>query len=188
MRDARLLARLFLAFSRVGAFTFGGGYAMLPMLEREVVDRRGWVSHADLLDMFGIAQAAPGVIAVNMATFTGRRVAGFWGSVAAVLGVAWPSVLVICAVALCFDRFRELKWVAHAFEGVRAGVLALIAAALRKLGRGLRPSAFNLATGCAAFAATAFFNAGAAWVILAAVAAGLLADVAGRKKNGAGNG
>jgi len=169
--------RLFTTFLRIGAFTFGGGYAMVPLIEREVVEGRKWLKHEEILDIFGVAQSVPGVIAVNVATFTGHRVAGFWGALAAVLGVVLPSFFVICAIAVFFDRFRELAWVGHAFEGARAGVVVIIIGALRKLSHNVPASAFNFGVGCAAFAATAFFNVGAAWVILLAIATGLLASI-----------
>ena len=173
--------RLFTAFLKIGAFTFGGGYAMLPLIEREVVAKRNWATHPEVLDMYAIGQAAPGVIALNFATFLGFRVGGLLGAAASVVGVALPSVVLISIVAVFFGQVNmENAWVASAFTGIRAGVLVLLIGALRKLAKPLRATVFNFAVGCAAFAATVFLKLGVHWLILAAVAAGLFADILGR--------
>lgn len=179
--------RLFTTFLRIGAFTFGGGYAMIPLIEREVVEEHKWATHEEIMDIIGIAEATPGVIAVNAATFIGYRMAGFWGSVAATCGVVLPSLVVIGCVALVFEWFQSLTWVMHAFEGIRAGVMVLMANAVAKFSRHLRATWFNMVVGCAAFGATAFTSVGAVWVILAALAAGLLADAAGRGRRRRGD-
>ena len=178
---------LFLTFLKIGAFTFGGGYAMLPLIEREVVANRRWATHEEVLDMFAIGQAAPGVIALNVATFLGFRVGGFLGAAAAVVGVALPSVLIISAIAIWFDQITRFTWMQHAFAGVRAGVLVLIIGAIRKLSKPLKATTFNFVVGVAAFAATAFFKVGAAWLILTAVAIGLFADLLARPSKEAKN-
>ncbi len=169
--------KLFATFLRIGAFTFGGGYAMVPLIEREVVEGRGWVTHEEVLDILGIAEATPGVIAVNMATFVGYRVAGFWGSLAATVGVVMPSLVIIGVIALFFERFQEWAWVGYAFAGIRAGVLVLIIGAVRKLGRHSRATIFNFAVGVGAFVLAAFSSLGAVWVILMALAAGMLLEL-----------
>lgn len=117
---------LFTAFMRIGAFTFGGGYAMLPMLERECVDKTGWVTREELLDYFAIGQCTPGVIAVNTATFVGKRRRGFWGALAATAGVVLPSFIIITLLTALLSNFAEITWVKYALRGIRVAVGVLI--------------------------------------------------------------
>ncbi len=124
---------LFLTFARVGGFTFGGGYAMLPILQREVVEKKGWISGEELADCFAIGQCTPGVIAVNTATFVGFRQRGTLGGVSATLGVVFPSIVIIMVIAAFLQNFADIPAVGHAFAGVRACVCALIASSVLKL-------------------------------------------------------
>ena len=129
----RTLADLFLTFARVGVLTFGGGYAMLPMLQREVVERRGWATEEELTDYYAIGQCTPGVIAVNTATFVGRTQAGMPGAIAATLGVVFPSLVIITLIAAVLSNFADLPAVRHAFSGIRVCVCVLICNAVVKL-------------------------------------------------------
>ena len=124
---------LFLTFAKVGVCTFGGGYAMLPILQRELVERKGWASEAELTDYFAIGQCTPGIIAVNTATFVGRSQAGIAGGIFATVGIVFPSVVIIMVIAAFLQNFMHISWVIHAFNGVRAGVVALIASSVIKL-------------------------------------------------------
>ena len=124
---------LFFTFARVGGFTFGGGYAMLPILQREVVEKKNWISAEELADCFAIGQCTPGVIAVNTATFVGFRQKGSLGGIAATLGVVFPSIVIIMIVAAFLQNFADIPAVGHAFAGVRACVCALIASSVLKL-------------------------------------------------------
>ncbi len=124
------LARLFAAFFKIGAFTFGGGYAMIPLIQREAVQKNRWISEEDILEIVAIAESTPGPIAVNAATFVGYRVGRIPGAVCATLGVVLPSFAIILAISGILSRFQESKAVQYAFFGVRAGVLALIVKAL----------------------------------------------------------
>lgn len=126
---------LFLTFAKVGVCTFGGGYAMLPILQREVVEHKGWCSEEDLTDYFAIGQCTPGVIAVNTATFIGCRQKGIPGGVLATLGVVFPSLCIITAIAACLSNFADIPMVQHALGGVNAAVVALIAASVLKLAK-----------------------------------------------------
>ncbi|HEY8395972.1 MAG TPA: chromate transporter [Bacilli bacterium] len=117
---------LFVTFFKIGAFTFGGGYAMVPLIKEEIVDKKGWINNDEMLDMLALAEATPGVIAVNSATFVGYKIGGFWGSLFATLGVVLPSFFVILLVALFFEDFLKIKAVANIFRGIRAGVTVLI--------------------------------------------------------------
>lgn len=130
-----MLLDLFLTFARIGAMTFGGGYAMLPILQREVVEKRGWASDEELSDYFAIGQCTPGIIAVNTATFIGRKNAGILGGIAATLGVAFPSLVIITVLAAFIRGFAELEVIQHAFAGIRVCVCVLILNAVIKLGK-----------------------------------------------------
>ena len=117
---------LWLTFMKIGAFTFGGGYAMIPLIQREAVEKKKWITDDELLEVVAIAESTPGPIAINSATFIGYRVAGFFGSFAATLGVVLPSFVIISLIAMLLRGFADFPAVRYAFIGIRAGVLALI--------------------------------------------------------------
>ena len=125
--------KLFSTFFRIGAFTFGGGYAMIPLIHREAVEANHWVDDQEILDIIAIAESTPGPIAINSATFIGYKVGGLAGSAAATLGVVLPSFLVISIISLFFTAFMENRWVAWAFEGIRPAVVILILGAVVKM-------------------------------------------------------
>ena len=131
-----LLLDLFLTFAKVGVMTFGGGYAMLPILQREVVEKKKWATEDQLADYYAVGQCTPGVIAVNTATFVGSSQGGIPGGIIATLGVVFPSIVIILAIAAFLSNFMHLEAVAHAFNGVRAGVVALILVSVIKLFKG----------------------------------------------------
>ena len=124
---------LFWTFAKIGVCTFGGGYAMLPALQREVVEKRAWATEEQLTDYFAIGQCTPGVIAVNTATFVGQKQKGASGGVIATLGVVFPSIVIIMVIAAFLQNFAHLPAVVHAFNGVRACVCALILSSVLKL-------------------------------------------------------
>ena len=127
---------LFLVFAKIGVMTFGGGYAMLPMLERELIDNRGWTTNEELMDYFAVAQCTPGVIAVNTATFIGYKLYGNLGGIVATLGVVSPSLVIITTIAGVLTNFADIPAVKHAFAGVRVCVCVLIFNAVVKLFKG----------------------------------------------------
>lgn len=129
----KLILELFLTFAKVGVMTFGGGYAMLPILQREVVDNKVWASEEELMDYFAIGQCTPGIIAVNTATFIGQKQKGILGGIVATLGVAFPSLVIISLLAQVIEAFSHLTWVQHAFGGIRICVCILILNAVTKL-------------------------------------------------------
>jgi chromate transporter len=129
----KLLIELFLTFAKVGVMTFGGGYAMLPILQREVVDNKGWATEEELMDYFAIGQCTPGVIAVNTATFIGQKNKGIAGGIAATVGVVFPSLVIISLLAGVIEAFSHLQWVQNAFGGIRVCVCVLIVNAVVKL-------------------------------------------------------
>ncbi|MGB4984972.1 MAG: chromate transporter [Erysipelotrichaceae bacterium] len=117
---------LFVTFFKVGLFTFGGGYSMLPIVQKEVVETKGWVSMSDVMDYYGISQCTPGVIAVNTSIFIGNRVKKFWGGFVCGLGVIMPSLIIILLIAALLSNFMELAIIQLVFKGVRVAVSALI--------------------------------------------------------------
>ena len=114
--------QVFLTFFKIGAFTFGGGYAMIPLIEKETVEKKKWITDDDVLEIITIAESTPGPIAINAATFVGYRVCGFWGALTATLGVVIPSFGIILAISILIKQFRDIKAVQYAFNGIRAGV------------------------------------------------------------------
>ena len=128
-----VLPDLFLTFAKVGVMTFGGGYAMLPILQREVVEKKGWATEEEMMDYFAIGQCTPGVIAVNTATFIGQKTRGILGGIVATLGVVFPSLVIISALAGVIEAFSHLTWVRNAFGGIRVCVCVLILNAVVKL-------------------------------------------------------
>lgn len=120
------LWNLFITFSRIGLFTFGGGYAMLPMLQKEVVEKAGWATESEIMDYFAVGQCTPGVIAVNTSTFIGYKQKGILGGISATLGVIFPSVVIITAIASILNNFSSYPIVQHAFAGIRIVVAALV--------------------------------------------------------------
>ena len=128
-----IIADLFLTFAKVGVCTFGGGYAMLPILQRELVENKKWATEEQLADYYAVGQCTPGIIAVNTATFVGQSQAGVAGGVCATLGLVFPSIVIILIIAAFLSNFMDIPWVIHAFNGVRAGVVALILTSVIKL-------------------------------------------------------
>lgn len=120
--------QLFSIFFKIGAFTIGGGYAMVPLIQNEIVDKRKWIAHEDFLDLLAIAQSAPGVLAVNISIFVGYKLKGFRGSLVTTLGAVLPSFLIILSIALFFSNFKDNPMVERIFKGIRPAVVALIAA------------------------------------------------------------
>lgn len=126
---------LFLTFAKVGVCTFGGGYAMLPILQREVVEKKGWATDEELTDYFAVGQCTPGIIAVNTATFIGTKHRGIPGGVLSTLGLVFPSLVIITAIAAFLSNFAQFPMVQHALAGINAAVVALIASSVLKLGK-----------------------------------------------------
>ena len=179
----RLIA-LFITFFKIGAFTFGGGYAMIPLIQRETVEKHKWITEDDILDIIAIAESTPGPIAINSATFVGYKTAGFLGAVMATLGVVLPSFCIILVISYVLREFREIKAVQYAFEGIRAGVLALLIKALvsmyKKAPKGL---AAYIVMG-ASFILTAFLNVNFLFVIVGCAVFGLITSIMASKKEG----
>jgi len=134
---------LFLTFFKIGLITFGGGYAMVAIIEREFTERKKWLSAEEFADVLAIAESTPGPISVNSATFIGYKRRGFWGAFFSTLGLILPSLIIIFVISLFFDRFMELEYVKYAFYGIRAGVSFLILSAGIRLFLKLKKTAYN---------------------------------------------
>lgn len=158
--------QLFLTFFRIGAFTFGGGYAMIPLIKEEVVTRKKWITADDVLDVVAIAESTPGPIAINSATFVGYKTAGFWGSLAATIGVSLPSFAIIYAISFFLRQFENLSLVRYALTGIRAAVLALVVNALFSMYKASPKGKISFILMVFAFAAAAIFDISVLYVIL----------------------
>lgn len=168
------LGQIFVSFVKVGAVLFGGGYAMLPLLEREVVSRRGWCAHAEMADYYAMAQLVPGVVAVNTSMLIGHRLRDFWGTVAATAGVVFVPFFVILAYAVAFDRFSETKAVSDAMSGLRPAVAGLmLGVAFKMFGRS-RKTRLGLAVAAGVPVLILVCGASAVMVIVSGAAAGVL--------------
>ena len=144
MKKLKTLFALFFAMFKIGLFTFGGGYAMIAIIERELVERKKWIEHEEFLDVIAIAESTPGPLAINSATYIGYKIGGVLGSVFATLGVVLPSFTIIYLISLVFDKFLSLVWVQYAFRGIQACVAFLILSAGFKMLKKLKKNVFNV--------------------------------------------
>ncbi len=165
------LATLFGSFLKIGAFTFGGGYAMIPLIEREVIDRRGWIERREFLDLLTLAQSVPGPISLNTAVFVGYRLRGLRGAAASLLGTVLPSFVIILAIALFFAGIRDNHYIDAAFRGMRPAVVALIIGPVISLSRGMHPALLLLIAASAL--AIWWLGWSPVWVLLLAAAGGI---------------
>lgn len=180
--DENNVVKLFAVFLKIGAFTFGGGYAMIPLIQAEVVEKREWITQEDVAEIIAIAESTPGPIAINAATFIGYKISGFWGAFFATCGVVLPSFLIISVISLVLRQFESLKVVQYAFNGIRAGVLALIIKALISMYRQCPKQVVSYGIAAFAFLSVAFLQLPVLPVILGCAAAGLMAAaLAGRR-------
>lgn len=175
---------LLTTFLRIGAFTFGGGYAMIPLVQREVVEKHKWISDDDVLEVIAIAESTPGPIAINMATFVGYRVAGFFGSLAATFGVVFPSFVIIYIISFILRQFQENIVVKYAFSGIRAGVLALLCKSLYSMYKKVKKHVFAYIIMAAAFIVSAFIDIHVLWIIGGCALAGLIYSLIAEKAKG----
>ena len=166
--------QVFATFFKIGAFTFGGGYAMIPLIQKEAVEKNGWVTDEDILEIIAIAESTPGPIAINSATFVGYRTCGVLGAACATLGVVLPSFVVVLVISYVLEQFQQIKAVQYAFNGIRAGVLALLFKALwtmyKKSPKGW--AAYVVMGG--AFVVSTFFDVNLLFVIIGCAIFGLV--------------
>lgn len=172
---------LFLTFFKIGAFTFGGGYAMIPVIQREIVEKHGWISDDDILDIIAIAESTPGPIAINSATFVGYQVAGFWGAAASTFGVVLPAFTIIYIISFFLRQFEEINAIQYAFVGIRAGVLSLLINAVIKMGKKCPKNLFSYIIVALSFAVVAIFDVNVLFVIIGCAVSGVVMALSSKK-------
>lgn len=170
----RLLWDLFLTFLRIGAFTIGGGYAMLPLIQKETVEKKQWVGEEEFAEIIGLSQTAPGAIAINSSIYLGYRVAAVPGAIFAVSGMVVPSLVIILTIAVFFEQFNTIPAVKAIFNGVRPAVMGLILAALFKIGKSVLKNLTSFIIFVAMLLIGAIFNLHPVLIILIAALAGIL--------------
>ena len=180
----RELWKLFYEFFKIGLFTIGGGLAMIPLMQKIAVDDNGWVTEEEMVDCVAVSYAIPGVVAINIATYIGKKRFGMLGAIIGTLAVTLPSFLCIVIIVLFLNQFENNKVVQGVFVGLKAAACGLIAVALHRLGSQALHSVFAWVVAIVAFAAITIFNVNAIWLIIAGAIAGLLAMVL--KKEGRG--
>lgn len=170
---------LFLTFCRIGGLTFGGGYAMLPMLQKEVVENRKWATEEQIMDYYAVGQCTPGIIAVNTATFVGYNNRGILGAIAATSGVVFPSLVIIMIIAAFISNFADLAVVQHAFAGIRVAVGVLVLNAIIKLWKSGVKDVLGVIIFAVTFIVSIIFKLSPVYVVIGAIIVGILA---GRKR------
>lgn len=174
MPSIKSIWELFLIFFKIGAFTFGGGYAMIPLIRNEVVDKKKWLEDDEFMDMLALAQSMPGPISLNTAIFVGRKRMGFRGSLITGAGIILPSFIVILIIAMVFTQFKDNPVVERVFKGIRPAVVALIAAPLLGLGKSAGVKLSNLWIPVTVALMVWLLKVSPVYIILAAIILGLL--------------
>ena len=175
--SSRIYWQMFITFVRIGAFTIGGGYAMIPLIQREVVQVRKWMSPKEFIDMLALAQSAPGVIAINTAIFIGYKLKGVRGSIVTALGCALPSFVIILLIAMVFTNFKDNPVVERIFKGIRPAVVALIAAPLYNMAKAAGVTWKTIFIPLIAALLIWGLNISPVWVVVAAIAGGIIVGI-----------
>ena len=178
----KTLIQMFIIFARIGGFTFGGGYAMLPMLQKELVENKGWTTNEELIDYYAIGQCTPGIIAVNVATFVGYKVKGILGGIFATLGMITPSIIIVGIIAAFLKGFQDYEVVQWAFSGIRAAVVALILSAMWKIAKKSIVDIFAFIIFLAVAVLSYFTDLSPVIFVVVAGACGLVINSAGLRK------
>ncbi len=176
------LWQLFATFFKTGLFTFGGGYAMIAILQEELVDKKKWITNQDMLDMIVVAESTPGVIAVNTATSVGYKTRGVLGAIIATLGVVLPSFLIISVLSYLIEAFQSNVWYQSAFKGIQACVTVLVVNAFTKMFKQIEHDAYNYIAFVVAFAIAAFTNFSVIYLILIGGVCGFIVTLLKDKK------
>ena len=177
------LWQLFATFFKTGLFTFGGGYAMIAILQEELVDKKKWITNQDMLDMIVVAESTPGVIAVNTATSVGYKTRGVLGAIVATLGIVLPSFLVISLLSYLIDAFQSNIWYQSAFKGIQACVTVLVINAFTKMFKQIEHDIYNYVSFVVAFAIAALTNFSVIYLILIGGLCGLVVTLLKQKKS-----
>ena len=159
--------KIFTCFAKIGAFTIGGGYAMIPIIQKEVVDKRGWISEEDFMDVLAISQSAPGILAVNISIFLGYRLKGVKGSILATLGSALPSFLIILMIAMFFAGYQDNPTIIKIFKGIRPAVVALIAVPMINMAKKAKLNIYTGALAAATALLIVFLKVSPLYILLA---------------------
>ncbi len=170
----KMIFKLFRAFFKIGLFMFGGGSAIIPLLQAELVERKKWLNEKEIMDYYSIGQCTPGIIAVNVSTFTGYKLGGIKGAVASTLGVIMPSLIIIIMIASLINLFLDNQYVMHAFTGIRIAVVALIADVVLSMGRKNIKDRYQFAIFAAVVILMLALSISPVWVICGAGALGLI--------------
>ena len=178
--------QLFTAFFKIGLFTFGGGMSMLPMLQRELVESKKWLTEEEILNYFAIGQCTPGIIAVNVATFCGYKRAGLSGAIVSTIGIVCPSWIVITLIAGSISRFSDIVWIQRAMKGVYVAVAALLARAVFTFGKKIITDFVTAGIAAGAFLAMSVWNISGILIVLAAGIIGFCAQIIRNGKRASG--
>ena len=171
------LLQIFTTFFKIGLFTFGGGYAMIPLIQKETVENKKWITNDDILEIAAVSESTPGPIAINSATFIGYKICGFWGAFFATTAVIIPSFVIIFAISSILRRIQNLKIVEYAFFGIRAGVLALVVKALIDVYLQCEKNAISYFIMIGAFAAAAVFEINVIVIVIVCAFIGFICSV-----------
>ena len=182
MEQQASLWKLFGVFAKMGAFTIGGGYAMLPLIEQEMTSR-GWISQEDIQDIIVLAQSAPGILAVNMAIFTGHKIKGLAGSIVAAVGAVLPSLVIILLIAMFFTEFKDNDIVRRIFQAVRPAAVALILVPAVRMAQSGCKSWWTWAIAIASLLGVAFLKISPIWIILTTISVAAGISILNQKKN-----
>jgi len=169
----KTLINMFITFFKIGAFTFGGGYAMIPLIEREVVDKNHWIDKDEVIDIIAISQSFPGALAINSCTFIGYKINGVLGAILGLLGVALPSFIIIVIIAMAFSKFRNLYVIELIFKGINAAVPLLILVGVNSLAKVLDKTAINIIIVIITVILSVFMNVNPVYLILIAAVYGI---------------
>ncbi len=178
----RELFKMFITFFKIGSFTFGGGYAMIPLIEREVVDTNHWISKDEFIDVIAISQSFPGALAINSCTFIGYKIGGVTGGILGLLGVGLPSFLIILVIAVAFSKFRDMYLVELIFNGINAAVPLLILVGVNSLAQVLPKTVTNIILVLVTIILNAFLDVNPVYIILAAAIYGVIVNRKEAKK------
>ncbi|MGL4362831.1 MAG: chromate transporter [Cellulosilyticaceae bacterium] len=169
-----MLGELFWIFAKMGAFTFGGGYAMLPIIQKEIVENRQWATNEEVMDYYAIGQVTPGIIAINTATFIGYKLKGIKGALAATAGMVFPSIVIITIIAMFFNHFAEYEIVQHAFSGIRIVVIALIVQTVYQMAQKAVKDGLTFFIFCVGFVLLITLPISPMWLVAVAAMIGML--------------
>lgn len=177
-----VVLKLYATFFRIGLVMFGGGYAMLPLLQAEIVEKHKWTTEEEILNYFAVGQCTPGIIAVNTATFVGYKQKKIGGAIMATLGIVSPSIIIILLIASVLDQFADNVWVGHAFAGIRVAVCALVLSSIVKLWKSGVKNKWGILLFLIAFVLVAFINVSTIWLVIGAIVLGIIYQLIKEKR------